>query len=156
RHIHSLRASLQPDTRRGGAHRSPRRAAGSREVNLMDGDRFEKPVWYRAIPLAERIASPPAAVAHRTAIANDEARANRRAQRWRSQGPLADDSLYAQRLAGDGLSEEQFRVFLGEPDAAVKERMPERPTWLATLARAAGDPASAQPRLVLESPEGHE
>src|SRR5690242_8338009 len=120
---------------------------------MMDEKRFEKDAWYRAVPFADRLATLRAGGSESPAEA-DAALAERRLRRWGTEGPLADETLFAKRLAQDNLSEAQFRAFLGEATAAVRERMPEPPEWLSTLARAFSLPAGD--RFMIEASEGQE
>ena len=79
--------------------------------------------------------------------------AERRLNRWRGQEPFAQDGFFARRLALDGLSEDELRVLLGEPAEAIREREPELPAWLATLAEAFTHPAPERfPEIPSESP----
>lgn len=91
--------------------------------------------WYQALTLRERIA---ALDTLEPAIDQefDEALAERRWQRWRSQTPFPIDSYYTQRLATDGLTPESFRYLLGESIAALQQRSPTQPDWLNELENA--------------------
>jgi class II lanthipeptide synthase len=64
-------------------------------------------------------------------------------QRWRSQSPFRTGCYFAQRLAIDGTSEDEFLYLLGEPIAAVHRRFPAPPAWLAELAEAFARPAAS-------------
>ena len=70
--------------------------------------------WHDALTLAERSALARTGERARPTGALDAALARRRLQRWRSQPPFTTESLFAQRLAMDGLSEEDCLVLLGE------------------------------------------
>src|SRR5262249_61679204 len=82
--------------------------------------------------------------------------AQRRLQRWRSQAPFATDSAFAERLALDGLSEEDLFRLLGEPIEAVHSRCPLPLAWLTELAQAFARAPSVQPLPVPESFKAHE
>lgn len=97
---------------------------------------FQAADWYHGITLKERIASLPSV---RTQVLNVEVNAElaqRRMQRWKSQPPFSTDSNFAQRLAIDGITEEEFLCLLGEPIEAVKNRFPNSPNWLTEIAEA--------------------
>jgi type 2 lantibiotic biosynthesis protein LanM len=71
--------------------------------------------------------------------------AQRRLERWRSQAPFRAGSGFAQRLALDGLSEDDLLGLLGEPIEAVRRRCPAPPDWMANLASAFAGPSAPQP-----------
>jgi type 2 lantibiotic biosynthesis protein LanM len=117
----------------------------------MTDPRFEKDDWYRAVSFADRLATL-RATGRETPPDLDAAVAERRFRRWRTEGPLADDDLFAKRLAQDDLAEEQLRALLGEPAGAVRQRFSEPPAWLASVARAFA--TATGERLVPEAAEG--
>ena len=92
--------------------------------------------WYQAITLSERIASkhPIKKQLHDRKI--DAEIAERRMQRWKSQHPFSTDSYFAQRLAINGITEEEFLDLLGEPMEAVRDRYPSPPKWLTDITSA--------------------
>ncbi len=97
---------------------------------------FKVADWYHGITLKERIASFPSV---RTQVLNVEVNAElaqRRIQRWKSQPPFSTDSNFAQRLAIDGITEEEFLCLLGEPIEAVQNSFANFPDWLAGIAEA--------------------
>lgn len=104
---------------------------------------LREPSWYRAATLAERVRAvqpfPPAVPNGR--VPSDRAR--RRLQRWRSQPAFPTDDRFAQRLAADGLTEEGLLDLLDEPPERLRERLPEPPAWLNTLAQALGRPGTS-------------
>jgi hypothetical protein len=59
-----------------------------------------------------------------------------RLERWRSEPPFANGSSFSQRLAADGINEDDLYRLLGETAAALQRRFTVRPNWLATLADA--------------------
>ena len=89
--------------------------------------------WYQAITLSERIASqhPIQKQLHDRKI--DAELAAHRMQRWKSQPPFSTDSFFAQRLAINGINEEEFLYQLGEPIEAVCDRYPSPPNWLTEI-----------------------
>jgi type 2 lantibiotic biosynthesis protein LanM len=117
---------------------------------------FQDPAWYHAIMLTERMAS--LCVVQRKML---DAKVNaelseRRLQRWRSQAPFTSGSYFDQRLAIDGMNEDELRYLLGEPIEAVRSRFPAPPAWLAKLARAFFRPASSRSNLLPEVLPGQE
>jgi type 2 lantibiotic biosynthesis protein LanM len=114
-------------------------------VNQTD---FQDSGWYQAITLTERIASLSAV---RNQIPNVEVNADfaqRRMQRWRSQPPFTIDSYFAQRLAMDGITEDEFLSLVSEPIESVKQRFPDTPTWLVQLTQAFSNPAASNPEML--------
>ncbi|HEX6292736.1 MAG TPA: type 2 lanthipeptide synthetase LanM family protein [Herpetosiphonaceae bacterium] len=105
---------------------------------------FQDPDWYHALTLAERIAARRAAQASASAEVKAEL-AERRLQRWRSQSPFADETLFAERLALDGIDEDDLRCLLGEPITAVRDRCADPPAWLLQLAQAYMPGAASEP-----------
>jgi type 2 lantibiotic biosynthesis protein LanM len=97
---------------------------------------FQASDWYRAIDLKERIASL-SVVANQ--IQNRQVNADlaqKRMERWHNQAPFPTESYFAERLAMDGIDEEEFLSLLGEPIEAVQERFSETPTWLKQIVEA--------------------
>jgi len=78
--------------------------------------------------------------------------------RWRSQPPFATDSYFAQRLALDGVTEDELLHLLGEPAESLRDRFPAPPAWLVALDEAFTPSASSdtQTRLIPEAMRGHE
>lgn len=101
---------------------------------------LDDPVWLGALSLAER-----AAILRGAGGEPDPERAARAAQqgqRWRSEAGLSDDTLFADRLAGHGLTPDLFLRVLAEPVSTLKALAPAPPQWLADLARAFEDEAA--------------
>jgi class II lanthipeptide synthase len=109
---------------------------------------FQDAAWCRATTLVERIASRRGRVLF---YQNDEGQAERRMLRWRSQPPFTNASVFAQRLAIDGLTEDEFSSVLGEPVESIRARLPGLSLWLAELSQAFSDGLSA---TALPFPEG--
>jgi type 2 lantibiotic biosynthesis protein LanM len=135
---------------------------GARKSSRTTGDErmkptcFHDPAWCRALPLTERIA---ARRASRHPGPNGSVRgdlAQRRLQRWRSQAPFGSAARFAERLSSDGITEEEFHTFLGEPIEAVHAGAPDRPAWLADLEGAFLHPVSAVVGQGPEPPRGQE
>lgn len=122
----------------------------------MNESSFQSPEWYQAIALTERIAS--LKIARSQSEINAEL-ARRRIERWKSQAPFDKDNYFAQRLATDGISEEEFFRILGEPIEAVRDRaappqgncFPTPPTWLTQLARAFSRSPASEPMTFPEA-----
>jgi type 2 lantibiotic biosynthesis protein LanM len=118
----------------------------------MDQTLYQSADWYRALTFAERIASMRSARQSGPPAEIDAELADWRLQRWRSQTPFNADTFFARRLETDGVTEEEFRLLLGEPADAVRRRTPEAPCWLADIAQA----YSTSTSLLLESKPGME
>lgn len=105
---------------------------------------LDDPTWYHALTLGERIALLRKRPERRAAEINAEPGA-RRMQRWKAQAPFADDALFAQRLAQDGIDEAELLYLLSEPITAVRDRAEGLPGWLLRLAEVFAAGASSQP-----------
>ncbi len=97
-----------------------------------------EPAWYQATMLTERIRA--AASLPNGRVPSDRAR--RRLQRWRSQPPFPTGDRFSQRLAADGLMEDGLLHLLDEPPERLRERLPQSPAWLNTLAQAFARPGA--------------
>ena len=96
---------------------------------------LESANWCNAATLAERIAD----FRERGAVgvgSSDDELAELRMQRWRAQPPFPKESLFAQRLAADGLSEAELRLYLGERADALQRRLACDQRWLEPIRRA--------------------
>jgi type 2 lantibiotic biosynthesis protein LanM len=109
-----------------------------------DADTWQTAEWFRALTLAERarLPCPPAA-------AGDPGRAPARLEDWRRQKPFDRDALFAERLAQDGLTEEDLPLLLGEPPEQLRERVAATPGWLVALRDAFAEQAAAEKLLPL-------
>ncbi len=103
---------------------------------------FDSSAWYRGLTLTERLESLRAVPQSAANLGAHAVRAGQRLQRWRSQLQFAAGSIFAQRLAMDGLTEEMLLRMLGESAETLRDRLPSPPAWLAELARAFSRPAS--------------
>jgi class II lanthipeptide synthase len=101
---------------------------------------FQDAAWYRATTLVERIASRRGCVRF---YQNGERQAERRMLRWRSQLPFTNASVFAQRLAIDGIAEDEFLGLLGEPLGCIRARFPDPAPWLVKLTQAFSRSTSA-------------
>ncbi|HEY9634724.1 MAG TPA: type 2 lanthipeptide synthetase LanM family protein [Coleofasciculaceae cyanobacterium] len=106
---------------------------------------FQTSAWYYAITLTERIASLRAVQRTRPNVEVNSELADQRMQRWRSQPPFTNDSFFAQRLAMDGITEDELLYLLGEPIEAINDRFLTPPRWLAELGEACSRPPSNLP-----------
>lgn len=114
---------------------------------------FQDAAWYRATTLTERIA---AAQAHCRKSQRDDQdldAATQRLQRWRSQSPLNDAFIFAQRLAADGITEEEFLGLLSESPESLRARFGDISPWLKTLSDAFGEGSLPKPHPLLEARE---
>lgn len=99
----------------------------------MNESTLQNAEWYQSITLIERIAS----LKNTQSISEINSDiAQRRIERWKLQAPFDKDDYFAQRLATESISEEEFFHVLGEPIEAVRDRLPNPPAWLTDLAQA--------------------
>ncbi|HSM86163.1 MAG TPA: DUF4135 domain-containing protein, partial [Candidatus Limnocylindrales bacterium] len=99
---------------------------------------LEDPSWRRAWSLAERL-SPFRETANSAQTFDAELAAEILAL-WRASSPFDKGSYFADRLAMDGLTEEEFRRLLGTPAEILGGSGPA-PAWVQILARAYSAPA---------------
>ncbi len=116
----------------------------------MDEFSLESANWYQAATLRERIAYLRANQSAEYPSKADTELAEQRMQRWRSQAPFDAGSHFTQRLATDGLSEDEFRYCLGEPAEVLRRRLANSQGWLEQIFRAFSRPASS---ILLPLPE---
>ncbi len=112
----------------------------------MNQEYFQASNWYRAVTLTERIISQKAEPNQKSVNAD---LAQRRMNRWQNQTPFNTDSYFAERLALDDISQEDFFSLLGESIDAVKERFPTTPSWLIQLNQAFSDPENRDDQFQL-------
>jgi len=128
------------------------------QISVMNQPPLQTTVWYQAATLRERITS--LRETQRTAlnVEVDSDLARRRMGRWRSQPPFATDSYFAQRLALDGVTEDELLHLLGEPPESLRDRFPAPPAWLTALDEAFIHSASSdtQTGLIPAAIRGHE
>ncbi len=90
---------------------------------------WQDPAWLRALSLRERAGYFPQAEVTATA--------RRQLELWQEQRPFEDDTLFAARLASDGVpSIDALLALLSEDIAQVSQRVPAPPTWLLELDKA--------------------
>lgn len=122
----------------------------------MNLPEFQVSAWYQALTLKERLASLRAVSGKIPNVEVNADLAERRMQRWRSQTPFTTNSYFEQRLAIDGITEDEFRYLLGEPIEAVRDRFSEPPAWLVELAQAFSRPAGSNQLPLLKVLEDYE
>lgn len=91
--------------------------------------------WYHAATLTERAATlPPGQTMPDSA---DREQAEKKLRQWQEQPPFNKASRFADRLAMDSITEQEFLTLLAEPIEAVQARLalPAPPAWVADLAR---------------------
>ena len=125
---------------------------------------FDAPEWFEALTLGERAAllaagedGDPASAAQAGRAAPTpaggvdspdlagRARAAQKLARWRREAGLLSDDLFAERLAGQGLTPEELLCILAEPAGGLRRRAGGRPDWLQRLADCFSRPASPLP-----------
>ena len=112
---------------------------------------LQNPSWYNAIPLKERIKVLGNQKTPKVDINLNLAQG--RMEKWKTQSPFTEGSYFAQRLAMDGVTEEQLLQLLGESAEAVKNRCPNVPDWSIELARAFFAPDHSQTNVILPTEE---
>jgi type 2 lantibiotic biosynthesis protein LanM len=102
------------------------------------------PNWSNAATLIERLGSFTDNES-RSRTVGDRELAERLMKRWRSQTPFCSQSYFAQRLAADGVTEDDLLVCLSEPVEALHARLAETQPWLQNLFRAFSRPPAVAP-----------
>lgn len=98
------------------------------------------PAWQRAWSLTERL-SKFRQIKDKTQISIDRELAAETLALWRASSPFDKGPFFADRLAMDRITEDEFTQLLGTPaEALVDNDMP--PAWLQTLALAYSEPTS--------------
>ncbi|WP_437534858.1 type 2 lanthipeptide synthetase LanM family protein [Sorangium sp. So ce726] len=140
------------DGRRGsrGVHPTRFSFALCRRISVMTPRLFDVPDWHQATALNERL---DLLRANRGAGAAEDLLESERARRWRAQAPFTDTSLFAQKLASEGLAEEEWERLVGEPASMVHERAGGPPAFLAGLVAAYEHPADVSVEDILPGPE---
>lgn len=108
---------------------------------------IEDPIWYRAATLTERRAA--GKLPDATEPPAEDELARYRWQIWREQSPFDEEGVFAQRLALDGLTEQQLRSLIAEPLEALSARFAEPPAWLHDLRAALAQPFTSDFRQLL-------
>ena len=84
--------------------------------------------WYRATTLRERISL--SQKPNSDCQGGENIVAIPRLERWRSEPPFDNASLFAQRLTSYGITEMEFCALLGEPPDSLCARFSDTPLWL--------------------------
>ncbi|HET8844663.1 MAG TPA: hypothetical protein VFN35_24545, partial [Ktedonobacteraceae bacterium] len=95
--------------------------------------------WYRAATLAERTAGWSVQDATRLLSDNDgKEKAERALQSWKARRPFNTGTFFAERLAMDGITEQDLLALLQEPLESLQERLdqPTVPDWVTDLLEA--------------------
>ncbi len=100
----------------------------------------ELATWYRALSLPERISThiPHLNEQHLSPQSHIEL-GRKRLQRWKEQPAFKQEGSFAQRLALDGLTEEDLLALLTETVEGLQERIPASLPWLQALRQAFED-----------------
>lgn len=104
---------------------------------------FQSSDWYNATTLTERIESLRTIQSNHPNIEINTEVSQRQMQRWKSQFPLTINSYFAQRLAIDCITENEFLYILGEPISVFQDRFPKPPDWLTEIAEVFARPESS-------------
>ncbi|HZR39655.1 MAG TPA: type 2 lanthipeptide synthetase LanM family protein [Ktedonobacteraceae bacterium] len=95
---------------------------------------FDRSHWYRALTLTERVALYRSQCAVEQAVEEQRlADARQRLERWQEQYPFAKEHYFAERLALDGLSEDELLTILAETGAMLPTCSQSAPAWLQIL-----------------------
>ncbi|HLZ63539.1 MAG TPA: type 2 lanthipeptide synthetase LanM, partial [Ktedonosporobacter sp.] len=89
--------------------------------------------WYRALTLSERISLWHGNEGRNFSEQEQGELAAQKLQWWKEQEPFNKEGYFAERLAIDGLSEEELSCLLAEPGMSLPEGISERPAWLDRL-----------------------
>lgn len=111
----------------------------------------EQSCWYRAATLAERAACwSEQDAAHLLSTNGRKEKAERAFQNWKAQRPFGIGSFFAERLAMDGITEEDLLALLQEPQESLQERLSHltAPDWVKELQEALETDYSDFPLLV--------
>ena len=107
----------------------------------MGASILENPAWRRAWSLTERL-SRFRQIENTTRIAMDRELAAETLALWRAGSPFDKGSYFADRLALDGITEDEFTRILGTPVEALGGNG-AAPAWVQMLARAYSGPQTA-------------
>ena len=93
--------------------------------------------WYQALTLAERLAVLRTDTIEISLEANGNLDlAQRRLRKWKAQSPFERASSFADRLALDGITEEELCTLLSMPIETLRAYVTQPPSWLRKLAQA--------------------
>jgi type 2 lantibiotic biosynthesis protein LanM len=103
-------------------------------LQTNDDELWQASTWYNALSLTERVARGRACP--QDILTKDQEHVGRATQllnTWKAQPPFDHGAFFAERLASDSLTEEDFLAFLAESVAEVKVHTPSTPDWLTTF-----------------------
>src|SRR5688572_7046704 len=102
---------------------------------------FDSSVWFRSIPLEERIASLKNSTERLCQAKVEYWTTQRRLNRWQTEPPVnGDEACYTQFLKILGVSRPDFSTLLGESSEQLEQRVGEYPAWLNEFKEAYCDP----------------
>ena len=111
----------------------------------MDKLSLDSANWYNAATLLERVTSLRADPGSAHLDAENAKLAAQRMERWKSRAPFSTGSSFAERLAADGLSEDELLYCLAEPVEDVQSRLANSQGWLEQISSAFSRSASTTP-----------
>jgi type 2 lantibiotic biosynthesis protein LanM len=127
----------------------------SEVTSVTEQDLLQSPDWYKALTLRERIAALRSSLGHIDQEATPDKTAERRLKQWRAQPSFRNNqSLFAQRLASDGITEPELLHILGDSSFAVRDG-PAVPEWWTEIRQPFSALATSQP-LTFPKSDGDE
>src|SRR5262245_4848664 len=103
---------------------------------------WQRPGWYRALTLSERLASRPTPPPRQAGSdVGRREKAESRLQQWKAQAPFHSGAFFAERLTQDGITEHDLLSLLDEAIEEVQARL-SLPDWLHVLHQAFEEQAS--------------
>lgn len=106
--------------------------------NYTSQDHMMNKQWFQALTLTERIALFDKPISSVSQQASCTKKARKRLQNWREQNPFINDYYWTQRLALDGITEEEFLQLL---DETIGDRQSFPPVWVSEIKQAFADMA---------------
>lgn len=101
-------------------------------ISSAQHDLCQQPGWYRALTLRERVEE---LLTWENSDPQAEQQARAKIAQWRAQNPFQSGSYFAERLAQDGITEDDLLHLLTETPASLRDRAAV-PAWLANIAQA--------------------
>lgn len=117
----------------------------------MSQDYFQAANWYQGLKLTERVASLGRSGRWNAENGCNAELAERRIQRWRSQNPFTKSTFFAEKLAQEGITEQEFRFLLGESMRALSQHFPTVPQWLREIEQAFSTAESSNLKSLITS-----
>ena len=106
------------------------------ETSQIASGLWQKPGWYHASKLAERVTTLRASARDQFLSSPNYEKARRKLQQWQGQNPFHKGSFFAERLAADGITEAELLTILAEPVEMRQAFQSASPTWLQELSEA--------------------